>query len=113
MVELKGLPGFRDFYPEELAARSYIMGVWHDVALRFGFEEYDGPPLETLQLYTRKSGDEIVQQLYEFEDKGGRRVALRPEMTPSLARMVTSSPAAATCSTRTRPASTPPWPAGR
>jgi histidyl-tRNA synthetase len=88
MVELKGLPGFRDFYPEELAARSYIMGVWHDVALRFGFEEYDGPPLETLQLYTRKSGDEIVQQLYEFEDKGGRRVALRPEMTPSLARMV-------------------------
>jgi histidyl-tRNA synthetase len=88
MVELKGLPGFRDFYPEEFAARAYIMGVWHDVARRYGFEEYDGPPLEMLELYTRKSGDEIVEQLYEFEDKGGRRVALRPEMTPSLARMV-------------------------
>ncbi|UCC82378.1 MAG: histidine--tRNA ligase [Gemmatimonadota bacterium] len=88
MVELKGLPGFRDFYPEELAARSYLMGVWRDVARRYGFEEYDGPPLEALELYTRKSGEEIVQQLYEFEDKGGRRVALRPEMTPSLARMV-------------------------
>ncbi|MGD2216389.1 MAG: histidine--tRNA ligase [Gemmatimonadales bacterium] len=88
MVELKGLPGFRDFYPEEMAARSYLMGVWRDVARRYGFEEYDGPPLEVLDLYTRKSGEEIVQQLYEFEDKGGRRVALRPEMTPTLARMV-------------------------
>ncbi len=88
MVELKGLPGFRDFYPEELAARSHVMSVWRDVARRFGFEEYDGPPLEPLEIYTRKSGSEIVQQLYEFEDKGGRRVALRPEMTPSLARMV-------------------------
>jgi histidyl-tRNA synthetase len=88
MVELKGLPGFRDFYPEELATRSFIMGVWRDVARRYGFEEYDGPPLEPLELYTRKSGEEIVEQLYEFEDKGGRRVALRPEMTPTLARMV-------------------------
>jgi histidyl-tRNA synthetase len=88
MVELKGLPGFRDFYPEELATRSYLLGVWREVARRYGFEEYDGPPLESLELYTRKSGEEIVQQLYEFEDKGGRRVALRPEMTPTLARMV-------------------------
>ncbi len=88
MVELKGLPGFRDFYPEDLAARSYLEGVWRAVARRYGFEEYDGPPLEPLEIYTRKSGDEIVQQLYEFEDKGGRRVALRPEMTPTLARMV-------------------------
>ncbi len=87
MVELKGLPGFRDFYPEKLAARSYLMGVWRNVARRYGFEEYDGPPLEPLELYTRKSGEEIVQQLYAFEDKGGRRVALRPEMTPTLARM--------------------------
>ncbi|UCF18417.1 MAG: histidine--tRNA ligase, partial [Gemmatimonadota bacterium] len=87
MVELQGLPGFRDFYPDELATRHYLMGVWRDVARRFGFEEYDGPPLEPLELYTRKSGDEIVRQLYEFEDKGGRRVALRPEMTPTLARM--------------------------
>lgn len=88
MVELKGLPGFRDFYPEEMATRSYLIDVWRDVARRYGFEEYDGPPLEPLELYTRKSGEEIVRQLYEFEDKGGRRVALRPEMTPSLARMV-------------------------
>src|SRR5437016_12956796 len=82
------LPGFRDFYPEQLAERAYITGVWRDVARRFAFVEYDGPPLETLDLYTKKSGDEIVGQLYEFEDKGGRRVALRPEMTPTLARMV-------------------------
>ncbi len=88
MAELKGLPGFRDFYPEDLAARSYLEGVWRAVARRYGFEEYDGPPLEPLEIYTRKSGEEIVQQLYEFEDKGGRRVALRPEMTPTLARMV-------------------------
>lgn len=94
MVELKGLSGFRDFYPEEMAARSYLMGVWRDVARRYGFEEYDGPPLEMLELYTRKSGDEIVQQLYEFEDKGGRRIALRPEMTPTLARMVGARAAA-------------------
>ncbi len=87
-MELKGLPGFRDFYPEELSTRAYLMGVWREVARRYGFEEYDGPPLEPLEIYTRKSGDEIVHQLYEFEDKGGRRVALRPEMTPTLARMV-------------------------
>jgi len=90
MVKLKGLPGFRDFYPEEMAVRSYLFGVWQDVARRYGFAQYDGPPLEALELYTRKSGEEIVQQLYEFEDKGGRRVALRPEMTPTLARMVGS-----------------------
>src|SRR5947209_15812417 len=83
-----GLPGFRDFYPEEFAARAFILQTWRDVARRFGFVEYDGPPLEPLDLYTRKSGDEIVGQLYEFTDKGERRVALRPEMTPTLARMV-------------------------
>ncbi|MGD8868131.1 MAG: histidine--tRNA ligase [Gemmatimonadales bacterium] len=88
MADFKGLPGFRDFYPEDFAERSYVMAVWRDVARRYGFEEYDGPPLEPLEIYTRKSGEEIVQQLYEFEDKGGRRVALRPEMTPTLARMV-------------------------
>jgi len=83
-----GLPGFRDFYPEEFAARAFILHTWRDVARRFGFVEYDGPPLEPLELYTRKSGDEIVGQLYEFTDKGERRVALRPEMTPTFARMV-------------------------
>jgi len=82
------LPGFRDFYPEELATRNYLMSVWRDVARRYGFVEYDGPPLEPLELYTKKSGDEIVGQLYNFTDKGEREVALRPEMTPSLARMV-------------------------
>ena len=82
------LPGFRDFYPEEFAERAYIMQTWRDVARRHAFVEYDGPPLEPLDLYTQKSGDEIVGQLYNFEDKGGRQVALRPEMTPTLARMV-------------------------
>src|SRR5687767_13602350 len=82
------LPGFRDFYPPEFADRAFIMGVWRDVARRYGFVEYDGPPLEPLDLYTRKSGEEIVGQLYNFTDKGGREVALRPEMTPTLARMV-------------------------
>jgi len=84
----KALPGFRDFYPEELALRNHIFAVWRRVAVRYGFEEYDGPPLEALDLYTQKSGDEIVQQLYAFRDKGDRDVALRPEMTPTLARMV-------------------------
>jgi histidyl-tRNA synthetase len=81
------LPGFRDFYPEQFAERAHVMRVWSDVARRFAFVEYDGPPLEPLELYTKKSGDEIVGQLYNFEDKGGRAVSLRPEMTPTLARM--------------------------
>src|SRR5689334_16426515 len=84
----KALPGFRDFYPEELALRNHIFATWRGVAARYGFEEYDGPPLEPLELYTQKSGDEIVGQLYNFRDKGERDVALRPEMTPTLARMV-------------------------
>jgi histidyl-tRNA synthetase len=84
------LPGFRDFYPEQFAERAHIMGVWRDVARRFAFVEYDGPPLEPLELYTKKSGDEIVGQLYNFVDKGGRDVALRPEMTPTLARMASA-----------------------
>src|SRR6267142_2458905 len=84
----KALPGFRDFYPEELALKNRIFATWRGVATRYGFEEYDGPPLEPLELYTQKSGDEIVQQLYAFRDKGDRQVALRPEMTPTLARMV-------------------------
>src|SRR6185503_12145688 len=82
------LPGFRDFYPEQFAERAYVMKVWRDVAHRYAFVEYDGPPLESLELYTKKSGDEIVGQLYNFTDKGDRNVALRPEMTPTLARMV-------------------------
>src|SRR5450631_2709145 len=82
------LPGFRDFYPDEFAQRAHIFGAWREVARRFAFVEYDGPPLEPLDLYTKKSGDEIAGQLYTFTDKGGREVALRPEMTPTVARMV-------------------------
>jgi histidyl-tRNA synthetase len=87
-MSLSALPGFRDVFPEALARRRRIFEVWREVAKRYGFEEYDGPPLESTELYTRKSGDEIVGQLYRFADKGGRDVALRPEMTPTLARMV-------------------------
>lgn len=84
------LPGFRDFYPEQLAERAHVTRAWREVARRYGFTEYDGPPLEALELYTAKSGAEIVAQLYNFVDKGGRDVALRPEMTPTFARMVSA-----------------------
>jgi histidyl-tRNA synthetase len=82
------LPGFRDFPPEEMALRNHILDAWRRVSRRYGFLEYDGPPLEALELYTEKSGEEIVGQLYHFRDKGDREVALRPEMTPSLARIL-------------------------
>src|SRR5436309_2575328 len=93
---MERLPGFRDFYPEPLPhpdvwsadARQFIFEKWRTLARRYGFREYDGPPLEPLELFTVKSGDEIVGQLYNFADKGDRAVALRPEMTPTLARMV-------------------------
>jgi histidyl-tRNA synthetase len=87
-TEFRRLPGFRDFVPEDLAVRSMILDAWRRVSQRYGFQEYDGPPLEPLELYVEKSGEEIVGQLYTFEDKGGRQVALRPEMTPSLARIL-------------------------
>ena len=87
-MQPQALPGFRDFYPPDLALRDHIFRTWRKVAARYGFEEYDGPPLEPLELYTAKSGEEIVGQLYSFTDKGGREVSLRPEMTPTLARMV-------------------------
>lgn len=93
---MERLPGFRDFYPEPLPqpdlwstdARQYVFGNWRAVARRYGFREYDGPPLESLELFTLKSGSEIVAQLYNFTDKGQREISLRPEMTPTLARMV-------------------------
>ena len=88
MSTFNSLPGFRDFYPDDLSVRNYIFGVWREIARRYGFQEYDGPPLEPTELYIEKSGPEIVQQLYNFIDKGDRAVALRPEMTPTLARMV-------------------------
>ncbi|HSM18687.1 MAG TPA: histidine--tRNA ligase [Gemmatimonadales bacterium] len=87
-MSFQALPGFRDFYPDAMALRSHIFATWRRVAASYGFEEFDGPPLEPLDLFTAKSGQEIVDQLYAFEDKGGRTVALRPEMTPTLARMV-------------------------
>jgi len=87
-MPIQNLPGFRDFYPDDLAVRNRICSVWRDVARRYGFREYDGPPLEPLELFTKKSGDEIVGQLYNFLDRGERAIALRPEMTPTLARMV-------------------------
>lgn len=82
------LPGFREFYPESMALRSHLFRVWRQTAHVFGFQEYDGPVLEPLELYTRKSGDEIEAQLFSFTDKGGREVALRPEMTPTVCRLV-------------------------
>ena len=85
---IRNLPGFRDFYPADCAVRNHIFSVFRQTAHRFGFVEYDGPVLEPLDLFTEKSGEEIVGQLFNFEDKGGRAVALRPEMTPSLVRMV-------------------------
>jgi len=93
---MERLPGFRDFYPEPLPnadmwsadARQYIFDKWRGIARRYGFREYDGPPLEPLDLFTTKSGEEIVGQLYNFKDKGERDVSLRPEMTPTLARMI-------------------------
>ena len=84
----QGVRGTRDFYPEDMRIRNWLFDNFRAAARSHGFEEYDSPVLEHEDLYTRKQGEDITQQLYNFEDKGGRRVALRPEMTPSLARMV-------------------------
>jgi len=86
---MKPLPGFRDLFPEDFARRSYLVGCWRETARRYGFVEFDGPTLESAELYRKKnSGGEILGQLYGFTDKGEREVALRPEVTPTLARMV-------------------------
>lgn len=82
--------GTRDFFPEDMRVRNWLFDTWRDVAKTYGFSEYDAPVLESESLYTRKAGEEVTQQLYNFKDKGDRQVALRPEMTPSLARMVMS-----------------------
>jgi histidyl-tRNA synthetase len=87
-MKIPPVKGTRDFYPAEMAVRNYIIDGWKKVSVRNGFEEYDGPILEHLQMYAQKSGDEIVEQLFSLTDRGGRDLALRPEMTPSLARMV-------------------------
>ncbi len=85
---MQSLPGFRDFLPEECAKRNYIFACWRRVARRYGFVEWEGPPLEPTELYKKKSGSEIVEQLFNFKDKGDREVALRPELTPTLARVI-------------------------
>ncbi len=86
----KGVKGTRDFYPEEMRLRNWLFDNFTYASLLHGFEEYDAPVLENEDLYTRKQGEDIVKQLYNFKDKGDRKVSLRPEMTPSLARMVMS-----------------------
>lgn len=87
-LSLQPLPGFRDFYPAEHAARQYIFETWRRVCRSYAFSEYDGPMLEPEELYVKKSGGELVGQLFNFVDKGKRAVALRPEMTPTVARML-------------------------
>lgn len=88
MAGFQSLPGFREFYPEDFSRRQHIFANWRQAAQAHGFQEYDAPVLEPLELYTTKSGDEIEGQLFSFTDKGGRDVSLRPEMTPTVCRMV-------------------------
>jgi histidyl-tRNA synthetase len=85
---MQALPGFRDFLPDDCAARNYIFAKWREVARRYGFLEWDGPLLEPTDLYKKKSGTEIIDQLFNFTDKGEREVAMRPELTPTLARVI-------------------------
>mgnify|MGYP003306327736 CR=1 FL=1 len=84
----QGVRGTRDFYPEDMRIRNWLFDKFHNASKSHGFEEYDTPIVEYEELYTRKAGEDITQQLYNFEDKGGRKLSLRPEMTPSLARMI-------------------------
>jgi histidyl-tRNA synthetase len=84
----ENLPGFRDFYPDACIIRNHLFALWKQTAFCFGFSEYDVPILEPLELFTKKSGEQVVNQLFSFTDKGNRSVALRPEITPSVARLV-------------------------
>lgn len=90
MATFRTVKGFRDFFPEDCALRNYIFDTWRQVARRYGFVEYEGPLVESTDLYKKKSGDEITSQLYCFKDKADRDISLRPEVTPSLARMATT-----------------------
>jgi histidyl-tRNA synthetase len=85
---MQRLPGFRDYYPEECSFRNYLFENWRRVARSFGFQEYDGPTLEPTELYKKKSGEELKTQLFRFVDQGGRDVCMKPEMTPTLARLI-------------------------
>ena len=93
-MKIQPVRGTRDFYPEDMAVRNWLCARWRESSRRAGFVEVDGPELEPLELYTEKSGEEIAEQLYCLEDKGGRRLALRPEFTPTLARMIAARQAA-------------------
>jgi histidyl-tRNA synthetase len=84
----QALPGFRDFLPDDCAARNYVFARWREITRRYAFVEWEGPPLEATELYKKKSGAEIVEQLFNFTDKGEREVAMRPELTPTLARVI-------------------------
>lgn len=90
MAAFQTVKGFRDFYPEDCGLRNYIFDVWRRIARRYNFVEYEAPVVESTDLYRKKSGDEITAQLYCFKDKKGRDISLRPEVTPSLARMATA-----------------------
>ena len=87
-MKIPPVKGTRDFYPSEMARRNWIIDGWKQVSVRNGFEEFDGPIFEYLKMYQVKSGDEIVEQLFSLQDRGGRDLAIRPEITPTLARMV-------------------------
>ena len=87
-MKIPPVKGTRDFYPPDMARRNWIIDGWKKVSVRNGFEEYDGPIFEYLKMFQIKSGDEIVDQLFSLKDRGGRDLALRPEITPTLARMV-------------------------
>jgi len=88
LIDTQSIAGTRDFLPRDMRLQRWLFGKFQDVAKQFAFEEYDAPLLEPVELYTRKGGEEITEQMYDFKDKSGLRVALRPEMTPSLARLV-------------------------
>ncbi|MEJ5260533.1 MAG: histidine--tRNA ligase [Anaerohalosphaeraceae bacterium] len=87
-MKIPPVKGTRDFYPPQMAVRNFIVEGWKAASRRSGFEEYDGPIFEYLSMYQIKSGEEIVEQLFSLTDRGGRQLAIRPEMTPTLARMV-------------------------
>ena len=90
MSTFRTVKGFRDFFPEECALRNYIADTWRAVARRYGFVEYEAPVVESTDLFRKKSGNEITAQLFCFRDKADREITLRPEVTPSLARMATA-----------------------
>ena len=85
---IPAVKGMRDFYPQDCRQREWLFDLFKEASLKSGFEFYDAPLVEYEDLYTRKAGEEISEQLYVFKDKSGRGLALRPEMTPSLARMI-------------------------